>query len=83
MTYSQTQIQPISLQLRVSNFEHFGAGSARIFFLPLGMPHCSGLILQLSSEEMTLSENARNVLMDMKEEEEEEAILVAAKDTKW
>ena len=44
------------------------------------MPHCSGLILQLSSEEMTLSENARNVLMDMKEEEE--AILVAAKDTK-
>lgn len=47
------------------------------------MPHCSGLILQLSSEEMTLSENARNVLMDMKEEEEEEAILVAAKDTKW
>lgn len=50
------------------------------YFLPLGMPHCSGLILQLSSEEMTLSENARNVLMDMKEEEE--AILVAAKDTK-
>ena len=54
MSYSQPQFQPISPQMHVSNFERFGAGSAR-YFMPLGMPRCSGSDLQPSSEEVTPS----------------------------
>lgn len=67
MTYSQLQFQVISPQIYISNFEHFGIGSAR-FFLPLGMPHYSGSDLQPLSEEVTPSENVRNALIYVKEE---------------
>ena len=68
MSYSQPQFQPISPQMHVSNFDRFGTGSPR-YFMPLGMPPCNGSDLQPSSEEVTPSSNARNYLMDMKEEE--------------
>jgi hypothetical protein len=68
MSYSQPQFQPISPQMHVSNFDHFGTGSPR-YFMPLGMPPCNGSDLQPSSEEVTPSSNARNYLMDMKKEE--------------
>ena len=68
MSYSLPQFQPISPQMHVSNFDHFGAGSLR-YFMPLGMPPCNDSDLQPSSEEMTPSSNARNFLMDVKEEE--------------
>jgi hypothetical protein len=69
MSYSQPQFQPISPQMHVSNFDRFGAGGPR-YFMPLGMPRCNGSDLQPSSEEMTPSSNAKNFLMDVKEEEE-------------
>ena len=51
-------------------------GSSAGIFLPLQMPRNSGLDLQQSSEEVTPNENAKNALMDVKEEE---AIFAAAK----
>jgi hypothetical protein len=51
------------------------ASSAR-FFSPLGMPHSSDSDLQQSGEEGTPSENEKNALMDVKEEE---AILTTAR----
>ena len=67
MTYSQPHFEPISTQMHVSNFEHFGAASARILS-PLRMPRYSGSDLQPSSEEVTSSEIARIFLMNVKEE---------------
>jgi hypothetical protein len=55
---------------------HQSVASSARFFLPLGMPRCSDSDLQQSSEEGTSSENARNALMDVKEEE---AILPTAR----
>ena len=74
-TYSQPQVQPIYPQMHVSNFEHLGVDNAR-FFVPLGITHCSGTNLQLSSEEVIPSKNARNALMVANEEE---AIIATAK----
>jgi hypothetical protein len=57
------------------NLHQSVASSAR-FFLSLGMPRSSDSNLQQSDEEGTTSENARNALMDVKEEE---AILAVAR----
>ena len=75
MIYSQPQFQPISPQMNISNFEHFGASNVR-FFLPFEILHYSVSDLQPSSEEVIPSVNAKNTLMNAKEEE---AIIVPAK----
>lgn len=36
--------------------------------MPLGKPRCSGSNMQSSSEEVTLSDRNKNVLIDVKEE---------------
>jgi hypothetical protein len=51
-----------------SNLHQFVASSARLF-LPLGMPRSSDSDLQQLCEEGTPSENVRNTLRDVKEEE--------------
>jgi hypothetical protein len=67
---------PLGLSgLSGSDLYQFIASSAR-FFSPLGMPHSSDSDLQQSGEEGTPSENEKNALMDVKEEE---AILTTAR----
>ena len=63
MTYSQPQLQPISPQIHISNFERFDIDNAR-FFLLLGFSPCNGLDLQPSNEDVIPSENTKNVLMN-------------------
>jgi hypothetical protein len=55
---------------------HQFVASSIIFFWPLGMPRSSDSNFQQSCEGGTPSENAKNALMDVKEEE---AILTAAR----
>ena len=55
--------------MHVSGSARFGDGSAR-FFSSLRMPRSSDSDLQQSSKEGIASENAKNALMDVKEEEE-------------